>query len=162
LGEGYEVLTWYEQHATLYRVMKNEKYISYLILVLMLAIAAINIVGGLSMIVLEKTRDIAVLKSFGATEGMVRQIFQYTGLLVGGLGGGLGVVLALLIGLGQKYFGFVKLNGGESFRVKAFPIALQWGDFALVFITVMVLAALASLYPARQAARIGVVEGLRQ
>lgn len=158
----YEVLTWYEQHATLYRVMKNEKYISYLILVLMLAIAAINIVGGLSMIVLEKTRDIAVLKSFGATQGMVRQIFQYVGLLVGGIGGGVGVLLAFAIGLAQKYFGLVKLNGGESFRVKAFPIALQWQDFALVFLTVMVLAALASLYPARQAARIRVVEGLHE
>jgi len=162
LSDQYEILTWYEQHATLYRVMKNEKYISYLILVLMLAIAAINIVGGLSMIVLEKTRDIAVLKSFGATQVMVRQVFQYVGLLVGGIGGGVGVVLAFLIGLGQKYFGFVKLNGGESFRVKAFPIELQWQDFALVFVTVMVLAAVASLYPARQAARIRVVEGLHE
>ncbi len=162
VGEDYEVQTWYEQHATLYRVMKNEKFISYLILVLMLSILAINIVGGLSMIVLEKTRDISVLKSMGASSQLIRRIFENLGLLVGGIGGGLGVILALILGLGQKYLGFITLQGGESFRVKAFPIELEWGDFALVLATVVVLSALASLYPAIQASRVEVVEGLRQ
>jgi lipoprotein-releasing system permease protein len=162
LGDAYEVQTWYEQHATLYRVMQNEKFISYLILVLMLSILAINIVGGLSMIVLDKTKDIAVLKSMGATSTLVRRVFEYVGLLVGGIGGGIGVLIALLLGLGQKYLGLITLQGGDSFRVKAFPIELQVGDFVLVFATVMVLSGLASLYPAIQAARIQVVEGLRQ
>ena len=162
VGERYEVLTWYEQHKTLYRVMKNEKYISYLILVLMLAIAAVNIVGSLQMIVYEKTRDIAVLKSIGATSSMIRKIFQYTGLMVGGIGGMIGLVLALVAGLAQKYFGVVPLHGGESFRVKSFPIDLVWDDFILVFITVILLAAIASLYPSRRAAKVNVVKGLRQ
>ena len=162
LGPDYEVLTWFEQHQTLYRVMKNEKYISYLILVLMLAIAAVNIVGSLHMIVMEKTRDIAVLKAMGATDSLIRKIFQTTGLLVGGIGGLIGVVLALITGLAQKYFGIVRLKGGESFRVKAFPIELQWDDFALVFTTVMVLAIIASFYPSIQAARVKVVEGIHQ
>ncbi|MDX1908833.1 MAG: FtsX-like permease family protein [Bacteroidia bacterium] len=162
LGPDYEVLTWYEQHQTLYRVMKNEKYISYLILVLMLTLASVNIVGSLSMIIVEKTRDIAVLKAQGATSGFIRSLFLGVGILVGGVGGVAGVVLALVIGLAQEHWGLVTLQGGESFRVKAFPIELIWTDFALVFGTVMVLAVLASLYPASQAARIKVVEGLRQ
>ncbi|MEM7656441.1 MAG: ABC transporter permease [Bacteroidota bacterium] len=161
LGEDFRVLTWFEQHQTLYRVMKNEKYISYLILVLMLAIAAVNIVGSLHMIVMEKTRDIAVLKSMGATDSMIRRIFQLTGMLVGGIGGIMGVLLALIVGLIQQFYGVVKLTGGESFRVKAFPIGLQWDDFALVFLTVMLLAVVASYFPSRQASRVKVVEGIR-
>ncbi|MEO0469254.1 MAG: FtsX-like permease family protein [Bacteroidota bacterium] len=161
-GPRYKVLTWYEQHSTLYRVMKNEKYISYLILVLMLAIASVNIVGSLSMIVLEKTRDIAVLKSMGATLALNRRIYLLEGVLVGGLGGGLGATLAFIAGTLQEKFGFIKLQGGDSFRVKAFPIELQLNDFVLVFLTVLLLAMLASVYPAIQAAKIKVVEGLRQ
>lgn len=162
VGDKYMVQTWYEQHQTLYRVMKNEKYISYLILVLMLAIAAVNVVGSLQMIVYEKTRDIAVLKSFGATSAMIRKIFLYTGLMVGGLGGMIGVVGAFLFGMIQKVFGIIRLHGGESFRVESFPIDLQFSDFLLVFSTVMLLAMIASLYPSRRAARVKVVEGLRQ
>lgn len=161
LGDQYDVLTWYEQHAALYRVMKNEKFISYLILVLMLSILAINIVGGLSMIVMEKTRDIAVLKAMGATSRLIRRVFENLGLLVGAIGGGFGALLALILGLGQKYLGLISLQGGESFRVKAFPIELEVSDFLLVLATVIVLAGIASIYPAIQAARIQVVEGLR-
>lgn len=161
VGDKFEVLTWYEQHRTLYRVMRNEKYVSYLILVLMLAIAAVNIVGSLSMIVLEKTRDIAVLKAMGATAGKIRQVFLADGLLVGGIGGLFGVVVALITGMAQKYFGIIQLHGGESFRVKAFPIELQISDFVLVALTVVTLSVLASVYPSLQAARTQVVKGLR-
>jgi lipoprotein-releasing system permease protein len=161
LGPDYEVLTWYEQHKTLYRVMKNEKYISYLILALMLLLAAVNIVGSLSMIVLEKTRDIAILKSLGASRRLVRRIFLATGAAVGGLGALIGVLIALAAGLSQQSFGWLKLQGGESFRVKAFPIELQLADFLLVFGTVMLLSSLASIYPSLQAARLQMVKGLR-
>jgi len=162
LGEKFEILTWYEQHKTLYRVMKNEKYISYLILFLINSLLAINIVGSLSMIVLEKSRDISILKSLGATSSFIRSTFFRTGLWVGAFGGGIGVSIALILGLGQKYLGFVQLQGGDSFRVKAFPIDLQWGDFVLVGGTVLLLAALASLYPSYQASKISTVEGLRE
>ncbi|MEO1449151.1 MAG: FtsX-like permease family protein [Bacteroidota bacterium] len=160
LGPEYEVLTWYEQHSSLYRLMKNEKYISFLILVLMLAIAAVNIVGSLYMIVWEKNRDIAVLKSMGATDQMIQRIFQATGLLVGGLGALVGLTIALFTGLGQKYLSLLKLQGGESFRVKAFPIEMIFNDFFLVVITVIILSWLASWYPARRAAKVKVVDGI--
>lgn len=159
IGSEYEILTWYEQHKTLYRVMKNEKYISYLILVLMLAIAAVNIVGGLFMIVIEKKRDIAVLMSFGATRKLIRRIFLYDGLLVGVIGGLLGVSLAFICGIIQIKFGVIKLNG--VFRVEAFPVALNIWDFVLVFFTVLLLATIASLYPSRRAAEFEVIEGLK-
>ncbi|MEL6677034.1 MAG: FtsX-like permease family protein, partial [Bacteroidota bacterium] len=134
IGDQYEVLTWYEQHKTLYQVMRNEKYISYLILVLMLAISAVNIVGSLSMIVLEKTKDIAVLKSMGATADVIRRVFLTDGLLVGLIGGLLGVVLALVLGFAQIRFGLVKIQGGG--RVEAFPVEMEMFDFVLVFFTV--------------------------
>ncbi|MEL7533581.1 MAG: ABC transporter permease [Bacteroidota bacterium] len=162
LGEDYKVLTWFEQHSTLYRVMRNEKYISYLILVLMLSIAAVNIVGSLSMIVIEKVHDIAVLKSFGASDRLISKIFQVEGILVGGAGALFGVIIATTLGLLQQYYGLVKLEGGDSFRVKAFPIALEWGDYVLVILTVTILSYLAGIYPSRVASRTKVVDGLRR
>lgn len=162
LGDAYEVQTWFEQHRTLYSVMRNEKYISYLILTLMLALAAVNIVGSLSMIVLEKTRDIAVLKSMGATARTIRRVFLTEGLLVGGFGVLAGMTVAYAFGLLQIRYGLIQLQGGDSFRVKAFPIAMQFDDFLLIFLTVMGLSILASFYPAYKASQVEVVEGLRR
>ncbi|MEM6342279.1 MAG: ABC transporter permease [Bacteroidota bacterium] len=162
LGEDYKVMTWFEQHSTLYRVMRNEKYISYLILVLMLSIAAVNIVGSLSMIVIEKVHDISVLKSFGASNALISKIFQVEGILVGGAGAMLGVIIATTLGLLQQFYGLVKLEGGDSFRVKAFPIALELGDYILVILTVTILSYLAGIYPSRVASRTKVVDGLRR
>lgn len=158
----YEVLTWYDQHQTLFRVMRNEKYISFLILALMLAIAAVNIVGSLTMIVLEKTRDIAVLKSMGMTLEGIRRIFLLEGTLVGGIGVSLGMLIAFLFGLVQQNYGVIRFYGGESFRVTAFPMDMQWGDFALTFFTVLGLSVLASLYPSRHAARVHIASGLKR
>ncbi len=161
LGDEYEVLTWYEQHKTLYRVMRNEKFISYLILVLMLALVSVNIVGSLSMIVIEKRKDVSVLRAMGSSPGMIRQVFLILGLFIGGIGGGLGVYWAACIGFVQEYYGFIPLPGGDSFSVKSIPIELAFLDFLLVFLTVIFLSTLASLYPARQAASVEIVEGLK-
>jgi lipoprotein-releasing system permease protein len=162
LGPEYRVITWYEQHESLYRVMRNEKYIGYLILTLLLAIAAINIVGSLSMIVLEKTRDIAVLKSMGATTRLIRRTFLLEGVLVGGIGVGVGMALAFTFGILQQEFGILRLQGGENFRISAFPLEMRLEDFVLIFLTVTSLSLLAALYPAFKAAQVGVVEGLRK
>jgi len=162
LGEKYEVVTWYEQHESLYRVMKNEKYIGYLILTLLLSIAAINIVGSLSMIVLEKTRDIAVLKSMGATTQLIRRIFLMEGVLVGGIGVIIGMIIAYGFGILQQHYGILTLSGGENFRINAFPIEMRFSDFILIFFTVTGLSLIASLYPSYKAAQVEVVEGLRK
>ncbi len=157
LGESFEIKTWYEQHETLYRVMRNEKYVTFLILVLMIAILAINIVGSLSMIVLEKTRDIAVLQSMGGTRSLIRQIFMGEGLLVGTIGGAIGLGIAFGFALLQMQFGIVELHQGVLL-----PMKLRASDFILVSLAVLCLSFLASIYPSRSAASITVVEGLRQ
>lgn len=162
LGADYEVITWYEQHESLYRVMRNEKYIGYLILTLLLAIAAINIVGSLSMIVLEKTRDIAVLKSMGATTKLIRQIFLMEGVLVGGIGVTIGMVIAYGFGILQQQYGLLTLSGGENFRINAFPLEMRFNDFLLIFLTVTGLSLLAAIYPSFKASQVEVVEGLRK
>lgn len=161
LGTDFKLLSRYEQHDTLYRVMRNEKFVSYLLLVLMLTLSGVNIIGSLVMIVIEKTRDIAVLKSAGAAPQLIRNIFLWEGLLVSGIGGGVGMGLALLFCVLQQQFGFLKLSGGDSFVVDAFPVEIQAGDFALIFCTVMLLAVAAAWYPAQRASRISVVDGLK-
>jgi len=162
LGPDFKVLTRHEQHATLYRVMQNEKYVSYLILVLMLVIASVNIIGSLSMIVIEKTRDIAVLKAAGAPASLIRRIFLTEGLLVGGIGTGAGLLFATGFVLLQQQYGFLRLSGGDSFIVDAFPMEMHLADLLLIGGTVLSLAIVAAIYPARKAAEITVVEGLRK
>ncbi|MDP5171022.1 MAG: FtsX-like permease family protein, partial [Bacteroidia bacterium] len=156
VGEKYVVQTWYEQHETLYRVMKNEKYVTFMILVLMIGILAINIVGALSMIVLEKTKDIAVLKSMGGTASLVRRVFLGEGLLVGAIGGGIGLSIALIFSFLQLQFGMIELTQGVLL-----PMKLMLPDFLIVAAAVLGLSFLASIYPSRSAANISVVSGLR-
>ncbi|MCK5924182.1 MAG: ABC transporter permease, partial [Methylococcales bacterium] len=162
LGPEYSVKTWKDLHQSLYRVMQNEKYISYLILSLLLAISAINIVGSLSMIVLEKTRDIAVLKSLGTTAGTIRKIFLMEGFFVGGIGVTAGCLIALIFGLLQQNYGLVSLTGGEDFGIPDFPMELQWLDFVLIFFTVIGLSLLAALYPSLKAAEIPITQNLKR
>ena len=158
LPENLEVLTWYDQHRSLYRVMRNEKFISYLILTLMVAIAAINIVGSLSMIVLEKTRDIAVLKSMGATPRIIRRVFLWEGTLIGGIGVCIGVILALGLGLAQQAFSLIYLEGSDL----PFPISMNWIDFVLICTTVFTLCALASIYPSYHAGKLTIMNGIKR
>lgn len=162
LGKDYKVLDRYGQHETLYKVMRNEKLISYLILTLMLVIAAVNIVGSLSMIVLEKTRDISILKSMGMRWQDIRKLFLLDGLLIGTLGGGIGMALAFIFYLLQISFGLVKLQGGATTAIEAFPIKAIGMDFFLVFMTVIVLALIAALYPSYKASQVGITQGLNQ
>lgn len=160
LGDDFRVLTWYDQHASLAQVMRNEKYVAYLILTLLIALAAINIVGSLAMIVLEKTRDVAVLKSMGCDARQIRQIFLGEGLLVGGIGVGVGMSVALIVGIFQQQWGIFGMGSGDYFRISALPFALAWQDFVLVFFTVMSFALLAAIYPARRAADIEITQSL--
>lgn len=157
LGPNWRVLSWYGQHETLFNVLRAEKQAGYLILVLMLLVAGSTIVGNLSMIVVEKRGDVAMLLSMGARRGFIQQLFMAEGLLISGLatafGLGLGFVLAFL----QQQFELIQIGGGDSFVVQAFPVSMQLADFALVFATVLVLSLLASYVPARRAARLQVV-----
>jgi len=164
LGPEYKVETWYDMHETLFSVMKNEKLVAYLILTLMLIIAAVNVVGSLSMIIVEKTRDIAILKSMGASKRMVRRIFLLESLLVGGIGGIAGMASAWVIGYLHETYGLVPMAGGETFTsgIEFFPHEMWASDFAIIFCTIFLLSLIAGLYPSKKAADTKIVVSLRK
>jgi lipoprotein-releasing system permease protein len=151
LGKSYKVQTRYEQNKSLYAVMRTEKWIIYAILSLILVVAAFNMIGALTMIVLEKKKDISVLHALGADKSLIQKIFISEGLLLAGIGGGIGLLLALGLALAQIYFKLIPLQGG-SFLIDYFPVKLNPADFVLVIITVIIIALIASYIPARKAA----------
>lgn len=155
LGARYIVETRYEQNRTLYMVMRAEKWAVYGILVLVLLIAAFNMVGALSLLVLEKQKDISIMKTMGATRADISSIFVTEGVLWSLIGGGTGLLIGGLICLGQQYFGWIKLGG--SFIIEAYPVALAWQDFALIVATIIAIGVLASWFPAMRAARVQTV-----
>jgi lipoprotein-releasing system permease protein len=152
LGRNYTVLTRYEQNRSLYAVMRAEKWVIYIILSIILIVAAFNMIGALTMLVLEKKADIGVLHSLGASSRLIQNIFLSEGLLLGVLGGGIGMLLALAIAFVQIYFQVIPLQGG-SFLIDYFPVTLSAFDFILVGCTVIFIAVIASYIPARKAAR---------
>ena len=151
LGKDYNVLSRYEQNRSLYSVMTMEKWVIYGILVLILVVAAFNMIGALTMLVMEKQKDIQVLKAMGANDLRVKRIFLSAGLLIAMLGAGLGFVLGLLLCWAQVQFHLVPLQG-SSFVVSYYPVSVQWTDVVLVMVTVLLVATLASWFPARRAA----------
>jgi len=153
LGARYEVLTWYDLHAALYGVMRLEKWGASAILLLIVVVAAFNIVGSLTMIVIEKRRDVGVLAAMGLSRQKIRQVFLIEGLLVGIVGTGLGLGIGLGIALVQQATGFVTLSGGDSFLISAYPVEIRPLDVALIAAAALGLCVLAAVYPARRAAR---------
>ena len=152
LGINYVVKTRYQQNQSLYTVMKMEKWIIYGILSLILLVAAFNMIGALTMLVLEKQKDIAVLKAMGASNNVVKNIFLTNGLMLATIGGTSGIAIASLICWLQVTFKLIKLGGG-SFVIDYYPVQLQLFDFALVAITIFIIALIASYIPARKASR---------
>jgi len=151
LGNNFKVLSKYEQNTSLYNTMRLEKWAIYAVLTLILFIAAFNMISALTMLVLEKQKDISVLQSMGADRGMILKIFLGEGLLLAGIGALTGVAMALLVCLVQVKFHLFKLQGG-SFLIDYFPVTLQASDFLLVISTVALIAFLASWFPAKKAA----------
>ena len=152
LGTPYQIQTKYEQNSSLYNTMRMEKWFIYAVLTLILLIAAFNMISALTMLVLEKQKDISILQSMGADKNMVLKIFLSEGLLLGTIGAVSGIILALIICWLQVKFKLVKIQGG-SFLVDYFPVKLQVTDFILVASTVAAIAFMASWFPARKASR---------
>jgi lipoprotein-releasing system permease protein len=152
LGNTYAVQTRYQQNTSLYNTMKLEKWAIYAVLTLILVIAAFNMISALTMLVLEKRKDISVLLSMGATKGSVQKIFLSEGLLLGGIGAATGILLATIICFIQLKFRLIKLQGG-SFLIDYFPVKLIPGDFILVAATAACIAFIAAWLPARKAAK---------
>ncbi len=152
LGAAYKVETRYEQNRSLYAVMRSEKWVIYAILSLILVVAAFNMVGALTMLVLEKRADISVLHALGGTRAFIQKIFLSEGLLLALIGGGTGMLLAFLTALLQLKYHLIPLQGG-SFLIDYFPVELHLADFFLVGSTVIVIAFIAAWIPARKAAQ---------
>ncbi len=159
-GYPYYVRNWMEMNANLFAALKLEKTAMFVILALIVLVGSFSIVTTLVMLVMEKTRDIAILMSMGATRGMVRRIFMLQGTIIGAIGTALGYVLGLSVSWALQRYQFIKLPQGV-YSIDHLPVLLQWSDLAAVGGAAMLLCFLATIYPARQAAALEPVEALR-
>lgn len=152
MGDGFTIKTRYEQNEAFFKVMQLEKWMGFAITSLMMLLMAFNMIGALWMIVLDKQKDISMLKSLGATDQMVRAIFLLEGILLTVLGMLIGFVVAILLYGAQKQFGLVTIPQG--FLVSSYPISMRWFDFVPVTLTVIGIGFLAALAPAARAVRV--------
>lgn len=155
----YKISTWYDLQKPLYDVMYLEKWGSYFILMIIVLVAVLNIVGSLTMIVIQKKRDIGVLMSIGMTRKDVKKIFRSQGLIIGLIGSGLGGTIGLGITLAQQKFSLVKLS--SSFIIDAYPIAIQVSDISIILAGTMLLCLIASWYPAVRASAVQPADAVR-
>ena len=151
LGKNYLIQNKYEQNRSLYTIMNIERWVIYGVLCLILVVAAFNMIGALTMLVLEKEKDISILYALGSNRNFIQKIFLSEGMLLALIGGAVGMVLALLIAWAQINFKLIPLQGG-SFLIDYFPVKLRLFDFLLVGATVFVIAFIASWIPSRKAA----------
>jgi lipoprotein-releasing system permease protein len=161
IGDEYVVRTWYDLQKPLYDVMNIEKWSAYFILMIIVFVAVLNIVGSLTMIVIQKSRDIGILMSFGYTSAQIRSIFLRQGMIIGVIGCGIGGSLGLLLSWIQLKYEVVKLAGSESFIISAYPIAISSLDVFMVLAGSLILSIIAAWYPAKRAAAIDPAEAIR-
>jgi len=150
LGDKFEIKNRYQQHDYLYKTMLSEKYATYMILVLILVIASFNIIGSLTMLILDKKEDISILRSMGADKQTIRNIFLFEGWLISFSGAILGTLAGLALCQAQISFGLVKLSGEvSSFIIDAYPMKIIFTDVLLIVISVSLIGFLAAWYPVR-------------
>ncbi len=160
LGSAVYVRHWMEMNANLFAALKLEKVGMFILLTMVVLIGSFSIVTTLVMLVMEKTRDIAILMSMGATKGMIRRIFMLQGTIIGVFGTLLGYILGIGVATLLKKYQFIKLPKGV-YTMDHLPILLTWSDTLIVGLSAMLLCFLATIYPARQAARLQPAEALR-
>lgn len=150
LGDRFIVQNRYEQQADVFRIMEIEKLISYLFLTFILAIACFNVIGSLSMLILDKREDANTLRNLGADDRLIGRIFLFEGRLISVAGAILGIALGLLLCFLQQYYGIISLGGGNGdFVVNAYPVSVHVTDILLIFVTVLVVGFLSVWYPVR-------------
>lgn len=156
LGDSFSIQDRYEQQADTFRIMEIEKLISYVFLSFILLVACFNVVGTLSMLILDKRNDVVTLRNLGANDRVISRIFLFEGCLISFLGSLFGVVLGLVLCLIQQEFGIITLGNGASsgaFVVDAYPVSVHWQDVLLILLTVLVIAFLSVFYPVRYFSR---------
>ena len=150
LGKDYNVLNRYEQQADFFRILRVEKLLTTLLLVFILLIASFNIIGSLSMLIIDKQSDIQTLSHLGANQQTIRRVFLFEGWMISTLGAICGLVVGLIICLLQEHLGLLKLGNGAEYVVSAYPVAVQATDFLIVTIVVLSLGFIAAWIPARR------------
>ena len=148
-GDEYVVRTQYQQHEMLYKVMKSEKFAIYLILTFILFIGSFNMIGSLSMLIIDKKNDIKTLSHIGLSKRGIRRIFASEGRLISIGGAMVGLLLGFVVCWLQQTFGFLKLDSMGSFVISNYPVKMMWTDFVLVLVTVVGIGLVASWYPIR-------------
>lgn len=147
-GKGFKVQNRYQQQAIFYKVMQSERLAIFFILTLILIIASFNIIGSLTMLIIEKERDIEILKSLGADNNLIRKIFIFEGWLISIIGAFSGIILGFVVCWLQQTYGFVKLNS-QSLIMDSYPVVLKMKDFIIVPVTVLLIGYWAAWYPVR-------------
>ncbi len=160
LGFPFWTMDWQQMSRNLFSALKLEKLAMFIVLTLIVLVAAFNIVSTLTMLVMEKKQDIAILKAIGATDGVILRIFVYSGLLIGLIGTGLGVTGGTILCKLLSRYKFIKIPS-EVYYTDTLPILLKSQDVILIAVSAILICFLATLYPARQAARINPSEALR-
>jgi len=147
-GNEYIVQNRYEQQEIFYKVMRSERLAIFLILTLIIVIASFNIVGSLTMLIIEKERDIGILRSLGADNNLIRKIFIFEGWLISIIGAATGIVLGFIVCWLQQKYGIVRLNS-TTLLLDAYPVLMKLKDFIIVPATVLLIGFWAAWYPVR-------------
>ncbi|SMO63682.1 lipoprotein-releasing system permease protein [Gracilimonas mengyeensis] len=159
LGSDFEISTWYDLQKPLYDVMLLEKWGSFVILILIVIVAVLNIIGSLTMIVIQKQRDIGILMSMGYSRSGIKNIFRKQGFYIGLIGCGIGGSLGLLLSWAQMKFGLVKLS--SAFIIDAYPVQIRPLDVIIILAASLLLCVLASWYPAHRASKVQPADAVR-
>ena len=147
LGNDFQVQNRYEQQADVFSIMEIEKFISYLFLTFILIIATFNVIGSLSMLIMDKREDAQTLRNLGASNRLIERIFMLEGWLIAAFGTLIGIVIGIVLCLIQHHFGIISL--GNNFIVEAYPVSVRFTDILLIFITVLVVGFLSVIYPVK-------------
>ncbi len=153
VGNDFNVKDQQEQQATLYKIMRSEKWAVYIILTFILILATFNVVGSLSMLMIEKRKDTEILKAMGADNRLIQKIFVNEGLLISVAGGIIGLLLGIILVLLQQKYGFVKFGTGGNYVVDAYPVLLKFQDVLLIFATILVVGCTSAYLTVRHAMR---------
>jgi lipoprotein-releasing system permease protein len=149
-GKKYKVLDRFEQQSDTFKIMKVEKLMAYIFLTFILIVACFNIIGSLSMLIIDKKDDVVTLRNLGASDKQIRRIFLFEGRLISFFGAILGILLGLLLCWLQQQYGFVKMGSSDgTFVVNAYPVSVHYSDVLIIFFTVIAAGWLAVWYPVR-------------
>ena len=153
-GDKYRVLDRFEQQADTFKIMQIEKVLAYIFLTFILIVACFNIIGSLSMLIIDKKQDVETLRSLGAGDRLITRIFLFEGRMISAIGAAIGIVVGLLLCWLQQTYGLVAMGSTSgAFVINAYPVSVHYDDVALIFVTVIAVGWLATWYPVRYMSR---------